>query len=247
MLTNCRIDPSFSVTPNSSSVVSTAILLRPVCAVFKDFITGQEWRLRRGEFGAAPPFSTGPDTLFVAYYASAEIGFFRALNWPTPARILDLFTEFRNLTNGLPRRRQRTDQRLGIFRPRYDRRDLQEGHDRFDPHRRTVDGGGVAGNPGLLRRRRLRAGAIVAGNAALYRSPARAATVVAIWATRREWKITAFPSTPPDFSREEPLDRHPRRLDCRDRCGLSVCTMDAHLGRSALKLFWSAKHPVATS
>ena len=47
-------------------------LSRPVCAVFKDFHTGQEWRLRRGEFGAAPPFDTGPDTLFVAFYASAE-------------------------------------------------------------------------------------------------------------------------------------------------------------------------------
>jgi DNA polymerase-1 len=75
---------------------------RPVCAVFKDIVTGREWRLRRGEFGIAPPFSTGPDTLFVAFYASAEVGFFRALNWPTPARILDLFVEFRNLTNGLP-------------------------------------------------------------------------------------------------------------------------------------------------
>ena len=77
-------------------------LLRPVCAVFKDLATGREWRLRRGAFGAAPPFSTGPDTLFVAYYASAEVGTFRALGWLTPARILDLFTEFRNLTNGLP-------------------------------------------------------------------------------------------------------------------------------------------------
>ena len=27
--------------------------LRPVCAVFKDLTTGQEWRLRRGEFGVA--------------------------------------------------------------------------------------------------------------------------------------------------------------------------------------------------
>ena len=77
-------------------------LPRPVCAVFKDFTTGQEWRLKRGEFGPEPPFSTGPDTLFIAYYASAEIGSFRALDWPTPARILDLFTEFRNFTNGLP-------------------------------------------------------------------------------------------------------------------------------------------------
>ena len=76
--------------------------LRPVCAVFKNLTTGQEWRLRRGELGDRPPFSTGPETLFVAYYASAEIGFFRAAGWPTPARILDLFTEFRNFTNGLP-------------------------------------------------------------------------------------------------------------------------------------------------
>ena len=55
----------------------------------------------RGEFGAAPPFPIGPDTLFVAYYASAELGCFRALGWPMPARILDLFTEFRDRTNGL--------------------------------------------------------------------------------------------------------------------------------------------------
>jgi DNA polymerase-1 len=48
------------------------------------------------------PFDTGPNTLFVAFYASAEVSTFRALGWPTPARILDLFTEFRNLTNGLP-------------------------------------------------------------------------------------------------------------------------------------------------
>lgn len=36
----------------------------------------------------------------VAYYASAELGCFRALNWPQPKYVLDLFTEFRALTNG---------------------------------------------------------------------------------------------------------------------------------------------------
>ena len=75
---------------------------RPVCMVAKELRTGQCWRLWRGEFGSKPPFPIGPDVLFVAYYASAELGCFRALNWPTPARILDLFTEFRNRTNGLP-------------------------------------------------------------------------------------------------------------------------------------------------
>ena len=37
----------------------------------------------------------------MAYYASAEIGCFLALGWPVPPRILDLYTEFRNATNGL--------------------------------------------------------------------------------------------------------------------------------------------------
>jgi DNA polymerase I len=39
--------------------------------------------------------------LFVAYYASAELGCFRALGWPKPANILDLYVEFRDRTNGL--------------------------------------------------------------------------------------------------------------------------------------------------
>ena len=48
-----------------------------------------------------PPYGTGHDTLFVAYYASAEIGCHLAVGWPVPERILDLFTEFRNAANGL--------------------------------------------------------------------------------------------------------------------------------------------------
>ena len=59
-------------------------------------------RLWRDEFGVAPPYPTGPDVLFVAYYASAEIGCHLALGWPVPERVLDLFTEFRNHTNGIP-------------------------------------------------------------------------------------------------------------------------------------------------
>ena len=68
--------------------------------VAKELRSGQEWRLWRGDFGPQPPFPTGPDSLFVAYYASAELGCFRALGWPMPANVLDLFTEFRARTNG---------------------------------------------------------------------------------------------------------------------------------------------------
>jgi DNA polymerase-1 len=73
----------------------------PVCMVAKDLCSGQEWRIWRGEFPSRPPFSTGPDTLFVAFVASAELGCFRALGWPMPARILDLSVEFRNHVNGI--------------------------------------------------------------------------------------------------------------------------------------------------
>ena len=49
---------------------------------------------------ATPPFAIGPDGLFIAFYASAELGCFLALGWPMPERILDLFAEFRAITNG---------------------------------------------------------------------------------------------------------------------------------------------------
>jgi DNA polymerase I len=67
----------------------------PVCMVARELRSGRTIKLWRGEFVPVPPFPVGDDTLFVAYYASAELGCFRALGWPMPARILDLFTEFR--------------------------------------------------------------------------------------------------------------------------------------------------------
>jgi len=76
----------------------------PICLVAKELLSGRTIRLWQDELRAAatPPFDTGPDTLFVAYYASAEIGCHLALGWEIPNNILDLYVEFRNLTNGLP-------------------------------------------------------------------------------------------------------------------------------------------------
>src|SRR5215470_13352362 len=73
----------------------------PVCLIARELRSGRTLRLWRGEFASAPPYPTGGDTLFVAYYASAELGCHLALGWPIPERILDLFTEFRCGTNGL--------------------------------------------------------------------------------------------------------------------------------------------------
>jgi hypothetical protein len=73
----------------------------PLCLVAHELRSGRRFRSWRDQFGTLPPYATGPDVLFVAYYASAELGCYRALGWPMPERILDLFTEFRDRTNGL--------------------------------------------------------------------------------------------------------------------------------------------------
>jgi hypothetical protein len=73
----------------------------PVCLVAHELKSGRRVRIWQDQFGPAPPYATGPDVLFVAYYASAELGCYRVLGWPIPERIVDLFAEFRNHTNGL--------------------------------------------------------------------------------------------------------------------------------------------------
>jgi DNA polymerase I len=73
----------------------------PVCVAAHELRSGRRFRLMRDDLGPAPPYATGTDVLFVAYYASAELSCYRALNWAAPDRILDLFCEFRDRTNGL--------------------------------------------------------------------------------------------------------------------------------------------------
>ena len=76
----------------------------PVCMVARELRGGTHFELWADELRTCtrPPFDLGSDTLFVAYYASAELSCFLALGWPMPARILDLFAEFRVASNGRP-------------------------------------------------------------------------------------------------------------------------------------------------
>jgi hypothetical protein len=75
----------------------------PLCVVAREFRSGRVVRVwLADDRPPAPPYPTGPESLFVAFYASAELGCHLALGWPMPARILDLYAEFRNLTNGRP-------------------------------------------------------------------------------------------------------------------------------------------------
>jgi hypothetical protein len=74
-----------------------------LCLVARELRTRREVRLWRDDLIrlAAAPFDVGPDALFVAFFASAELGCFLQLGWPLPCNVLDLFCEHRTATNGL--------------------------------------------------------------------------------------------------------------------------------------------------
>lgn len=46
----------------------------PVCLVGRELKSERTIRLWRDQFGPVPPYPTDADSLFVAYYASAELG-----------------------------------------------------------------------------------------------------------------------------------------------------------------------------
>jgi hypothetical protein len=74
----------------------------PLCCVARELRGGRLVRLWLADGAPAlPPYGTGPDCLFVAYYASAELGCHLALGWNFPVRVLDLCAEFRCRTSGL--------------------------------------------------------------------------------------------------------------------------------------------------
>jgi hypothetical protein len=76
---------------------------QPVCLVAKELRTGRLLRLWENQLRAygEPPYHIDPGVLVVAYYSSAEWGCHLALGWPLPARVLDLYCEFRRTLNGL--------------------------------------------------------------------------------------------------------------------------------------------------
>ena len=79
-------------------------LLVPVCMVALNLQSGETMRVWQDELLAMPqaPFPFDSGALVVAYFASAEMSCFLQLGWPLPVNTLDLFVEFRWLTNGMP-------------------------------------------------------------------------------------------------------------------------------------------------
>jgi hypothetical protein len=73
-----------------------------VCACALTYPDNKAIALTVGTEGQRPPnpLPFGSDDLVVCYSATAELGFFAAMGWPLPHNVLDLWTEYRNLTNG---------------------------------------------------------------------------------------------------------------------------------------------------
>jgi len=66
----------------------------------KEVVSGRLVKLWRDQLGPIPPFAINDQTLFVAYVAQAELGCFLELGWPLPTRIIDLYGEFKIISNG---------------------------------------------------------------------------------------------------------------------------------------------------
>lgn len=75
---------------------------RPICMVARNLKSGQTRRVWLWDDSREEcPVPLGPDVLYVAYLASAELSCHLALGWALPIHVLDLYVEFRWLTCGL--------------------------------------------------------------------------------------------------------------------------------------------------
>ena len=90
------VDFEFSALPGERPTV--------VCLVAWELRSGTKLQIWQDELQGMdrPPYALDREALFVAYYGSAEMGCHLELGWPFPVNVLDLFTEFRNATNGVP-------------------------------------------------------------------------------------------------------------------------------------------------
>ena len=76
---------------------------RPSCLVAREIGSGRTHRICGDDLLSRrhPPYPIDRDTLFVAFFAVAEMACHKALGWQLPENILDIYVEFRNATNGL--------------------------------------------------------------------------------------------------------------------------------------------------
>jgi DNA polymerase-1 len=87
---------------DSEYVAIPGFHVSPVCMFATELRTGETFSRtwKAGEL-VTNPLSFGPEALHIVFSASADLGFALAAGWGLPHNVLDLWVEYRNLTNGL--------------------------------------------------------------------------------------------------------------------------------------------------
>src|SRR5205809_2369922 len=83
----------------------------PICVVTTELNSSRWVRLFTNEMPSTAPYSTDDDSLFIAFAASADLLCHIALGWELPTHVLDLFAEFRVITNSI----DKVDQRASLL------------------------------------------------------------------------------------------------------------------------------------
>src|SRR6516165_1805692 len=83
--------------------ITTGDLPDPLCMVAyvldENLQHARTIRMWRDDFGTALPFDVGPDALFVAYSAWAEMTCFAVLGWQAPKHVFDQHTAYLAASN----------------------------------------------------------------------------------------------------------------------------------------------------
>jgi hypothetical protein len=74
-------------------------MITPLCLAAIELRSGRTIQLRQDELGPFPPYRLDADAVIITFMATAELGFHLAAGWGQPARQIDLYIEFRHLTN----------------------------------------------------------------------------------------------------------------------------------------------------
>jgi hypothetical protein len=74
----------------------------PIVMTAHNIKNGERWINHTNELKSAPkpPYPQGGDTLLISFYPSHQIKSYLALGWDLPEYVIDLYAEFRTLTNG---------------------------------------------------------------------------------------------------------------------------------------------------
>jgi DNA polymerase-1 len=70
-----------------------------VCLVAHELRSGRRFRVWHDQLGSEAPYRSDNKTMFIAFYAAAELSCHLSLGWELPRYVLDFFIEFRRLTN----------------------------------------------------------------------------------------------------------------------------------------------------